>query len=382
MKENAKIKVLQVTSGFRKGISGGIPSVLYNYCTSPAFDDDEVGFDYLALGYQTFEPYRAELEKGGGVLYDLGIHVSGMKRNLQIYKNLKKFLKEHKGEYDIVHINSGALVQVLASALAAKSAGIGKVIIHSHNAIVKAKSREIAYKFLKPLFYLCVDEYYACSESAARSVFPRRVVSDHKWTLIPNAIEIDKFKFNIDVRNQYRMEYGLQDKFVIGHVGRFNEQKNHKFIINVFAEVCRQRSDAVLLLVGAGELQNKVSEQAKSLGVLDKVIMVGQRRDANCFMQAMDVLLFPSLYEGLGMVLIEAQVSGLNVISSDRVPINETNVTPCIKYVSIDDYSPWVKLIDEIDTRGRCDMSSSVAARGYELKSAALNLKKLYLNDR
>jgi len=375
---NKKIKVLQVTSGFRKGVSGGIPSVLHNYCTSPVFDDDEVGFDYLSLGYQTFEPYRKELEDYGGALYNLDIHVSGIKRLIYIFIRLRKFLKKHK--YDIVHINSGALTQVLVSAMAAKSVGIKRIIAHSHNAIVKAKSREIIYNFLKPLFYLFADEYYACAEMAAASMFPNEILKKHKWIMIPNAIKIEKFKYNEKIRNQYREEYKLENKYVIGHVGRFNEQKNHTFLIDVFSEVFKRHDDAVLLLIGAGDLQDKVVDKVKTLGIDDKVIFMGQRKDANCFMQAMDVFAFPSLYEGLGMVLIEAQVSGLKIVSSDTVPYNETNVTDCIQYKPLGDVKAWVDAIcTDNGEYKRYDRSKKITASGYELNAAAEKLKKIYM---
>lgn len=379
MKKNAKIKVLQITSGFRKGVSGGIPSVLYNYCTAPAFDDDDVGFDFLALGYQTFEPYRVEIEEHGGELYNLGIHSAGMMRNLQIFIELKKFLEKSKLEYDIVHINSGALVQVLVAAFAARFAGIKCIIIHSHNAIIKAKSREIIYRFLKPLFYLCADKYFACAEMAADSMFPKRILKEHKWVMVPNAIEVDRFVYNEEIRKQYRKEYGLEGKYVIGHVGRFNEQKNHKFLLDIFAKVCQKRDNVMLLLVGTGELKTEIEDKAKALGIEKKVLFVGQRRDVNCFMQAMDIFVFPSYYEGLGMVLIEAQASGMHVISSDRVPQKETQITDNIQYLPLEDSEKWEKEIYRaLENNNRLNRRKELLESGYELKIAANNLKRIY----
>lgn len=372
------VKVLQVTGGFRKDVSGGIPSVLYNYCTAPAFHDNQVAFDYLSLGYQTFEPYREELEHYGGTLFNLDIHSSGIKLLVDIFKRLRKFIKAHN--YDIIHINSGALTQVLVSALAAKSAGGRKIIVHSHNAMIKTQFRETIYRLIKPLFYFCTNKYYACAEIAAASMFPKDILKNHKWTLVPNAIQIERFEYNEEIRQQYRKKYGLENKFVIGHVGRFNEQKNHDFLIDIFAEVSKKRADAMLLLVGTGDLKAMIEDKVKRLDLTNRVIFTGQRRDANCFMQAMDLFAFPSIYEGLGMVLIEAQTSGLKTISSDKVPINETRVTDCIEHLSLSDKSKWIQEIcvysNGVERKSHVD---EIINAGYELKKAAENLKDRYL---
>lgn len=379
MKEDTRMNVLQVTSGFRKGVSGGIPSVLFNYCTAPAFEDREIHFDYLSLGYQTFEPYREQLEEKGGTLYNLDIHSTGMKQMFGIIAKLSAFIK--RKAYDVVHINSGALTQVLACAIAAKLAGTPRIIVHSHNALVKVKSREILYALLKPLFYMVADDYFACAEIAAKSMFPSGILKKNRWIMIPNAIEIDRFMYDEEIRAQYRKELGLEDKFVIGHVGRFNAQKNHSFLLDVYYDVLKFKSDAVLLLVGTGDLQSKILAKAENLNISDKVIFTGQRRDANNLMQAMDVFVFPSLYEGLGMVLIEAQVSGLRVVTSDKVPYRETKVTDCISYLPLNQKAAWVEEIcrPAMEMK-RQDRSREIAESSYDIAVAAEKLKKIYLS--
>lgn len=380
MEMDKTIRILQVTSGFRKGVSGGIASVLYNYCTASVFDDN-FKFDYLALGYQTYELYRADLERHGGQLYNLDIHLSGIKQLITIFRHVRGFLKGRN--YDIVHINSGALTQVLATALAVKTASKATVIVHSHSsfgALKKTKFREIIYKYMKLLFYLCADQYFACSELAAESMFPKRIIKKHKWTLIPNAIQVERFEYNQEIRKKYREEFGLQDKYVIGHVGRFNEPKNHEFLINVFYKVTRCCENAVLLLVGTGELQPKIKLMVDRLGISDKVIFAGQRRDVNCLLQAMDIFVFPSVFEGLPLTLVEAQTSGLLTVSSDRVPYEATKITDYISYLPLEDEQKWVDYICVHNKKYlRASQIQNIKSAGYEIEVAAENLKKLYM---
>ena len=371
-----KIRVLQVTSGFRSGVSGGIASVLHNYCTASALKNSEIQFDYLSLGYQTFEPYREEIEACGGNLYCLDIHSTGKRRLIDIFFRMREFLKDKP--FDIVHAKSGALTQLLMMCIAAKTSGINTVIAHSHNALIKSKGTQMIYNCLKPLFYIAADEYYACALMAAESMFPKGIIKRDKWVFIPNAINIEKFLYNEEIRIAYRQQLQLADKFVIGHVGRFNEQKNHAFLIDVFSEVSKQREEAVLMLVGNGDLQQSIRDKVDELGLSDKVIFMGQRNDVNSLMQAMDCFAFPSFYEGLGMVLIEAQAAGLPVVSSDRVPVNETRVTECIKYVPLSK-DKWIESLKDTGRRSdRFENISSFAEAGYEIDSAAEKLGRFY----
>lgn len=375
MGESKSIRILMITGGYRKGVSGGIPSIISNYCKE--LGSGELQFDFLSLGYQTYEPYRQELEAIGGNLYCLEVHTTGVRRLLQVVHRLRKYLKTH--EYDIVHVNSGSMPQIVMTALAAKMAGVKKVVAHSHNAIMLSKGRRIFYACIRPLFYLCTDDYFACAAIAAQSVFPKRIVERGKWKFVPNAIDTSRFAFDRQTRETYREQLKLKDSFVVGHVGRFNEQKNHRFLLEVFERICHKESRAMLLLVGTGELQPQIQQIAEEKGLSNRVIFAGQRRDANCMMQAMDVFLFPSLFEGLGMVLIEAQTAGLPVISSDRVPIKETKVTDMIEYLPLNDAEKWAEeALAWKRNEPRTGYAKQVAAAGYELSVAADKLKAYY----
>ena len=173
---------------------------------------------------------------------------------------------------------------------------------------------------------------------------------------------------------------GIENKYVVGHVGRFNEQKNHRFLIDVFSKMISIREDAVLLLVGEGALKSDIQRSVKEKGISDKVIFTGQRSDANNLMQAMDIFAFPSLFEGLGMVLVEAQVAGLKVIASDSLP-KEAQISKNIKFIE-SDQNLWVKLLCK-NTNDDRNVQSKVAidnGQNYELSMAAMALKEIYFH--
>ena len=175
-----------------------------------------------------------------------------------------------------------------------------------------------------------------------------------------------------------RQEMGIDDKFVIGHVGRFVNQKNHTFLLDIFAEVCKRRDDAVLLLIGIGELMDAMKEKAANLGIADKIRFVGFRDDRNRFMQAMDSFLFPSLYEGLSVVLIEAQAASLPVFASDSTT-NETQYSPYMKFLSLK--QPAAVWAEELLNTGRIerkDMTEILTQAGFDIRAMVRNLYKLY----
>lgn len=360
-----KIRVLQITSGFRKGVSGGIASVVTNYCTAPMFAED-FDIDFLALGYQPFEPYREIIEKRNSKLMSLNIHSDGKKRLIDIYVKLKKFLKEN--EYDIIHVNSGALTQVIAACLAAKAAKSKVVIAHSHNAIVKTGIKQKILNIFKNMFNFAAVECYSCSELAAQSMFPNNILKNKKWIFIPNAIDVDRFEYNEEIRDKYRNELGLQDSFVLGHIGRFNEQKNHEFLIQIFLDVLKKIPNAKLLLVGMGDLEDKIRDMVKSNNIQDKVVFAGQRKDANYMFLAMDVFVFPSRWEGLPVTVVEAQAAGLQCLISDKIT-PEVCCSDAVKYISINEGT-------KIWTDSICSVKNNEAPRKNNVRGTEFDILK------
>lgn len=184
----------------------------------------------------------------------------------------------------------------------------------------------------KSLIPFIADYNIACSESAARYMFPKRVIDSKDYQIINNGIEVSSYVYNPQVRQVYRSRYNCHGKFVVGHIGRFVRQKNHEFIIDIFSEIHKKESDSILCLFGTGEDENRIKEKVKELGLEDSVMFYGTTNEVQNILQMMDVFLFPSLYEGLPVVCVEAQAAGLPVVASGTIT-EEVRITDLVKFV-------------------------------------------------
>ncbi len=374
---NNKIKVLQIAGGFNKGVSGGVASFLNSYYHH--VDKEKFQFDFLALGYQCFEPYREEMENVGSSLHCLDAHeFKGIKGKINYTSKLKEFLKNTN--YDIIHVNMGSLYTVLLCSRIAKKYGKGaKVISHSHNVLTYSKKAALVNRFSSKLFNLYGDYFFACSKDAANYMFSKKIVSSNKFQVLRNAINMDHFVFSETDREQYRKEFSIEDdELLIGHVGRFNKQKNHHFLIRVFNEVVKKNNKAKLVLVGTGNLENEIKDIATEFGITDKVQFLGQRKDVNKLMSAMDVFLFPSLFEGLGIVAIEAQASGLHVFASNTIP-NEADVTALYHSLSLEmSAEVWAEAIVSQTYSKRISPLDKLDDAGYNVRKEVKELEGVY----
>ena len=216
-----------------------------------------------------------------------------------------------------------------------------------------------------------------CSEKACRYVFGENCMSDSRTMVMPDGIDCERFAFNEEIRKKVRSEYGLEDKFVVGHVGHFNPAKNHEKILSVFAEVTKRREDTALLLVGDGELENDVCAKAEELGLSDKVVFAGAHKDVEKMYQAMDVFLFPSRYEGFGMAMIEAQAGGLACVASDVVP-EDTNADGRAVYLPLEEADEvWA---DALLSGERKDTYESVKA-SFDICGTTERLFRIYKQE-
>ena len=322
MKEQQPIRVAHIVG---KMVGGGVEAFIMNYYRN--IDRTKVQFDFIIDSDSKVVP-REEIEKLGGRI----IEIPPYQKIFSYIKELKKVLKEN--EYKIVHSHLNALsVFPLFTAYLAK---VPVRIAHSHSTTNKKEwKKNIIKNILKPFSKVFATDYFACSEHAARWLFGNKTFEQGKVQIIHNAIDVDKFKYNEETRNKVRKELQIENKFVLGHVGRFVKQKNHDFLIDVFNEVYKENNNAVLLLVGDGPLEEQIKQKVKKLNLEDAVYFLGIRDDVNELMQAMDVFVFPSLYEGLGIVLIEAQASGLKCISSTKVP-KEVKETVLIEFIGVE----------------------------------------------
>lgn len=265
---------------------------------------------------------------------------------------------------------------------AAKKAGIKVRIAHSHSTTNQKEKKKNALKqILRPFSKIYATDYMACSELAGRWLFGDKTFDQGKVYILNNAIDLSKFKYNEEVRKNKRKELEIDDDtFVIGHIGRFVQQKNHTFLIDVFNEVQKKKANAKLILVGQGPLKDEIENKVKNLNLENKVVFLGQREDVDELYQAFDCFVLPSLYEGLGMVLIEAQASGLPCIASTEIP-DIARVTEKLKFVRLDENIDYWKnsILKLSDLKNRKeDQLQDIQNRGYNIEKEVEKLEILY----
>ena len=269
--------------------------------------------------------YKSTIEKEGCKVYY--IPAKG-KKLFKHWAGIRKILKEHP-EYDTVYFNildAGGVFSAIIPKLMGR-----KVITHSHN---NDTDKVRLHKLCKPFLKLITDKYVACSKSAASFMFGKKIVKKNKALVIPNAIDASKFDFDKEIRSEYRNKLDIEDKFVICHVGRITRQKNPYRLMDIFEKVYEKDNSAVLLYVGNGELKEEVSQYVNNKKCADAIKMLGVRKDISQLMQASDVFFLPSLYEGLGIVAVEAQAAGLPVVLSTKVA-EEIKITENLVFVDL-----------------------------------------------
>ena len=269
---------------------GGVESVVMNYYRN--IDRNRIQFHFLCDEDSTDIPYE-EIEKLGGKV----IVIPPYQKLFKYQKELYRIFKENN--YKIIHSHINAL-SVFPLRIA-KKAKIPVRIAHSHSTSNKKEwKKNILKMILRPFSKLYANNYFACTEYAGKWLFGKKVVERKELNVINNAIDLKKFEFNENTREDLRKELGIkEDVLVIGHVGRFMKQKNHEFLIDVFEKAIKQDDNIYLILVGQGPLEDKIKEMAKEKGIENKILFLGQRNDVNKLYQAMDIFVLPSLYEGL-----------------------------------------------------------------------------------
>lgn len=379
------VRVLQIAGGFRKdengkALSGGIVACLHNYC--PRVDESIIHFDYLALKNQCFEDYRSDFEAKGSQLFCLNIQSDGIKRALAVVKQLKRFLQEH--HYDAVHINIGSFFPVLCCAYAAKKAGVKQIITHSHSAGIYSRRKRFFANIFKPLLPHYATDLCACSELAALNLYPEKLVREGKIRIIRNAVDAERFRFDPEQRQQIRAQLGLGSEPVVGHVGRFVEVKNHKFLLAVFRELKKSVPDAKLLLVGDGELLPKMQKTAAEMGIADSVIFAGRQMNVPLYYQAMDIFVLPSTVEGFPISALEAQASGLPSFLSDNIT-REVQVTKDCHYFDLKEGASKAaeSILKHMKSVGeRRDTLSEIQKAGFDLTGNLPDFMSFYLHNR
>lgn len=344
-------------------------------------DKEKVQIDYLVFRdrKEFFEEQAIAL--GGKKQI---INTENMKNEVvKFVIKMKKMIALFKTErYDIVHVDASTPYDVMV-ALAAKIAGVKTIVMHSHNDDFKKGKplRDFFMPVYKFMMLFVVTDYFTISEKAAKFMFPTSIYKGKKYQLVRNGIDTNEFSFSDEIRKNVRHELGVENKTVIGHIGRFVYQKNHEFIIKVFAKYHNTNLDSVLLLVGEGELLAEMKKLAKELGVINDIIFYGVTHDVRRVLLAMDLFIFPSRFEGLGIVAIEAQTNGLLTLCADSI-VDEANVTDRFCRVHGWDYQTWANKIGEFVTYDRAvDCRKQVVDAGYDIRKTVEQLQEFYVNS-
>lgn len=361
------MRVLHIVSNL--SIKSGIMSVIMNYYKH--IDTHDTKFDFLFFDNKEFE-YKEEIEKIGGKVYK----VNRSRNPLKLFMQINKFVKDNINNYQVIHIHEVYLISALIG-IKNKSNNL-KIISHAHaTKFSENRLKAIRNKIMSIPNTFIPDYLLACSEDAGMAIFGRKFKDIGH--IMNNAIDISKFHPDYEIREKLRNELKIKNKYVIGHVGNFNISKNHEFLINIFNELQNNKKDTVLILVGDGELRESILEKCKKLKIDDKVIYLGVRNDVYKIMNTLDCFVLPSIYEGLGIVLIEAQATGIPCVFSDVVPkeaniIKENNTTISLK----SDLKVWTKAIIDSQNKKIENPKKRIQEAGYDINIEAKEMQEFY----
>lgn len=357
------VRVLHIVTNMDRG---GLETMLMNYYRH--MDREKIQFDFLEHRRDR-AAYDDEIETLGGRIFRLP-RLNPLSSDY--FHALNAFFAAHP-EYRIVHSHLDCMSAY--PLCAAKNAKVPVRIAHAHSTS-QDRNWKLVFKLIsKKLISLYTTDLFACSADAGEWMFGTKDVH-----ILPNAIDIERYAFNLLIRNQTKKALGLDDAFVIGHIGRFSAVKNHSFLTDIFAQIKRQEPNSKLLLVGAGSEMQAVQQKVKTLGLGADVIFTGVRNDVANLMQAMDVFVFPSLYEGLGIVLIEAQAAGLPCVVSDTIP-REAYLTDLVTAEKLSSsVEKWAEKILKKRDFPRTDRRDEIAAHGFDITTEAVKLQEFYIN--
>lgn len=361
------VKILEVIG---KRPRGGIGAFVLNYQSH--FVGQEVQLDYLIFSDEETGEFDNKVKKLNSNVYVLPELKNS--RFFAIWFKINKFFRDHGKNYDAVHLHSVNIAFMVFKA--AKINGIQHLIAHSHATLYSDKFiNGIRNRILCLGLKKHATHFLACSLAAGDFLYGKE--NREKVLIFNNAIECEKFSFKNEVREKYRSELQIENSLVIGHVGRFNEQKNHKYLIEIFNEVVKINRNATLLLIGDGPLKKEIEEEVRRRNLTGNVKFLGQRNDVDKLLMAMDVFVLPSLYEGLPVVGVEAQATGLVCIMSDTITKEVDLGKVFFKSIEAKPYE-WAEKICNVElvtTDQRGQYSQIVASKGYEIETES---KKLY----
>jgi len=360
------MKILQVCVDLD---GGGIDRYLLNYCSKLS----DIRFDFAIVDNKKVGILEKDIENLGSTIYRVPRQTGNARKN---YQTLKKIMTENK--YDAVHVHLG--YKGFLALTCAKRCGIKVRIVHAH---IAKEPENFKQKMLRFIFTILTKiqatHLFACGIAAAKWVWGKRAYKRNKVTIINNAIQSDKYRFDNDIREKARKELGLKENtFAIGHVGRLCAQKNQLRLLDIYKEIEKINPDSHLFMVGRGELQHDIENKINDLGLQDKITLLGVRDDVHLLLNAFDVFVFPSVYEGLPFTLIETQCNGLPALSSSAVT-NLVKVGPCVNFIGLEkDDETWARHACALTVTNRAECYKDIIENGYALNVEAEKLRKYY----
>ena len=363
------IRVLHSVSNMARA---GIETFLMNYYRE--MDREQIQFDFLA-NKPTPGEYDEEVRSmGGRVFISPGLNPLHFPQ----YKRFMADLLHNNPDIRIVHSHNGAMGYYALQS--AKDAGLPIRIAHAHNTKILRDSKYPLKVVCKQLLRGAATDYWSCGRDAGIFYY-----GEKRWKasgfLLHNAIDLPKFRFQPEIRQRIRQIHHLEECFVVGHVGRFNQQKNHTRLLEIFAAVVKAAPDARLALIGVGELEQATREKTVALGIQDKVLFLGQMANVNEWYQAMDCFVLPSLFEGLPVVGIEAQAAGLPCFFSDQVTDEALLLPDACRAPLQADNEEWARKILAVrqENSNRAEGAEIVRQAGYDIHAEARKLQEIYL---
>ena len=328
---------------------------------------DKSGMDIRVLATNSPEKSVAEKVENSGCRV---VSIPYRKKNIvKYFFALYKYISKEK--IDVVHVHGSSAIMSV-ELVAARLAGCKVRIAHSHNTTCENQKAD---KILRPVFNRNYTTAFACGQDAGRWMFGKR-----KFTIIPNGRNLKKYEYDPKKRTEYRNKLGIaSDALVIGHVGRFNRQKNHEYLVRIFSEVHKKEQNSYLVLVGTGEKVGEINNLVKELELENNVIFTGVIENVSDYLSAFDIMLLPSLYEGLPLVVIEWQIAGLPCIVSDTVT-KECAITSLVKFESVKkEPEVWANEVVNLILQDRNDSKeiifNEIKTAGYDIESGAERLK-------
>lgn len=371
-----KVNILQI--GMTKNIGGMESYLMAQY---RKMNKEKIHYDFINLTEECPLAFEDELIENKSKIFSVPTR---RKEPLKHYWKMIKTLFRERRNYRYIVLNTCHLYYIFPLFIA-KLFGIPNRIIHSHNGgdeIKISSLRKVLISINKLLMKFSVTDYWACSKLAGEWMFGKK----RKFKVIHNAIDVDKFKFDKNIRDYMRKQLNIKDdQFVVGHVGRFSYQKNHLFLIDIFNEIVKIKPNAVLLLIGDAVVDDnyliETKQKVKRLGLDSNVKFLGLRKDTNRLYQAMDCFVLPSRFEGLPVVGIEAQTAGLSCFFADTIT-DELKITDLVDFIPLDkSLKFWAEKVIKKTNEERIDMSSIIQKAGYDIKYEVSKLENYYRSN-